>query len=76
MQSIASNSDEIHNKTAFDTNAEDSLEDWLDPIAKSENDAALEADWTPEEERLLIRRLDFYLIPVVMIMFFTLNLDR
>lgn len=43
----------------------------------SELNEVLRADtWTPEEEKKLVRRLDLYLIPLVMCMFFTLNLDR
>jgi hypothetical protein len=50
-----------------------------DEVAKlrSEYNAQLkQMTWTPAEEKVLLRRLDFYLIPLVMIMFFTLNLDR
>lgn len=40
------------------------------------NQRLYQLQWTPEEERHILRRLDFYLIPLTMIMFFTLNLDR
>jgi hypothetical protein len=72
-----SQSEEIQAKTVFTTDTEAVSEDGIEHAGKSEINAALKADtWTPEEERLLLRRLDFYLIPLVMVMFFTLNLDR
>lgn len=40
------------------------------------NRRLFQLQWTAEEERHILRRLDFYLIPLTMIMFFTLNLDR
>lgn len=40
------------------------------------NKRLLEISWHEDEEKVLLRRLDFYLIPLVMVMFFTLNLDR
>jgi hypothetical protein len=50
-----------------------------DPTAKSNselNKRLLEVAWSEDEEKHILRRLDYYLIPLVMIMFFTLNLDR
>lgn len=50
-----------------------------DPTEKSNselNKRLLEVVWHEDEEKSILRRLDFYLIPLVMIMFFTLNLDR
>jgi hypothetical protein len=40
------------------------------------NRQLLEVQWNQDEEKHILRRLDFYLIPLVMVMFFTLNLDR
>ena len=40
------------------------------------NKRLLAVEWHEDEEKRILRRLDFYLIPLVMIMFFTLNLDR
>ncbi|TGO44807.1 hypothetical protein BCON_0459g00010 [Botryotinia convoluta] len=50
-----------------------------DPTEKSNselNKRLLAVEWHEDEEKQILRRLDFYLIPLVMIMFFTLNLDR
>ncbi|KAM0147838.1 hypothetical protein ACHAQE_010120 [Botrytis cinerea] len=50
-----------------------------DPTEKSNselNKRLLAVEWHEDEEKRILRRLDFYLIPLVMIMFFTLNLDR
>ena len=50
-----------------------------DPTEKSNselNKRLLEVAWHEDEEKYILRRLDFYLIPLVMVMFFTLNLDR
>ncbi|KAF7942176.1 hypothetical protein BELL_0008g00260 [Botrytis elliptica] len=50
-----------------------------DPTEKSNselNKRLLTVEWHEDEEKQILRRLDFYLIPLVMIMFFTLNLDR
>ncbi|KAF7938862.1 uncharacterized protein EAE98_001199 [Botrytis deweyae] len=50
-----------------------------DPTEKSNselNKRLLAVEWHEGEEKQILRRLDFYLIPLVMIMFFTLNLDR
>ncbi|TGO37799.1 hypothetical protein BHYA_0089g00400 [Botrytis hyacinthi] len=50
-----------------------------DPTEKSNselNKRLLAVEWHEDEEKHILRRLDFYLIPLVMIMFFTLNLDR
>jgi hypothetical protein len=50
-----------------------------DPTEKSNselNKRLLEVAWHEDEEKHILRRLDFYLIPLVMVMFFTLNLDR
>ncbi|TGO10279.1 hypothetical protein BTUL_0139g00040 [Botrytis tulipae] len=55
----------------------DSVDD--DPTEKSNselNRRLLAVEWHEDEEKQILRRLDFYLIPLVMIMFFTLNLDR
>ena len=62
----------------FETQAE-SINDLQDPSEKSYsefNKRLLEISWHEDEERRLVRRLDFYLIPLAMVMFFTLNLDR
>ncbi|KAF7863829.1 hypothetical protein EAF04_006794 [Stromatinia cepivora] len=56
----------------------DSIND-EDPTEKSNselNKRLLAIEWHEDEEKQILRRLDFYLIPLVMIMFFTLNLDR
>ena len=69
--------DGAQKEAVISTNAGETSESDLDPIAKSGLNAVLKATtWTLEEERKLLRRLDFYLIPLVMVMFFTLNLDR
>jgi hypothetical protein len=50
-----------------------------DSVEKSNselNRQLLEVQWNQDEEKHILRRLDFYLIPLVMVMFFTLNLDR
>lgn len=50
-----------------------------DPTEKNNselNKRLLEVTWHEDEEKNILRRLDFYLIPLVMTMFFTLNLDR
>lgn len=50
-----------------------------DSVEKSNselNKRLLEIQWNQDEEKHILRRLDFYLIPLVMVMFFTLNLDR
>ncbi|KAF7960815.1 hypothetical protein EAE96_000488 [Botrytis aclada] len=50
-----------------------------DPTEKSDselNKRLLAVEWHEDEEKQILKRLDFYLIPFVMIMFFTLNLDR
>ncbi|THV50655.1 hypothetical protein BGAL_0141g00040 [Botrytis galanthina] len=50
-----------------------------DPTEKSNselNKRLLAVEWHEDEEKQILKRLDFYLIPLVMIMFFTLNLDR
>jgi len=50
-----------------------------DPTEKSNsqvNKRLLEISWHEDEEKHIVRRLDFYLIPLVIVMFFTLNLDR
>ncbi|KAF7902735.1 hypothetical protein EAF00_002638 [Botryotinia globosa] len=50
-----------------------------DPTEKSNselNKRLLAVEWHEDEEKQILRRLDFCLIPLVMIMFFTLNLDR
>ena len=57
----------------------DSVNEYQDPTEKSNsefNKRLLEASWNEDEEKHIVRRLDFYLIPLVMVMFFTLNLDR
>ncbi|APA09610.1 hypothetical protein SS1G_06231 [Sclerotinia sclerotiorum 1980 UF-70] len=56
----------------------DSISD-EDPTEKSNselNKRLLAIEWHEDEEKKILRRLDFYLIPLVMVMFFTLNLDR
>lgn len=64
-------------KNVVSTNTGHISEDDIQPVVKSELNAVLKADtWSREEEKKLLRRLDFYLIPLVMVMFFTLNLDR
>ncbi|KAA8575041.1 hypothetical protein EYC84_004262 [Monilinia fructicola] len=50
-----------------------------DPTEKSNselNKRLLAVEWNEDEEKHILKRLDFYLIPLVMVMFFTLNLDR
>ena len=64
-------------EAAVSTDTGEGLENDLKPAVLSEVNAILKTTtWSPEEEKRLLRRLDFYLIPLVMIMFFTLNLDR
>ena len=57
----------------------ESINEYQDATEKSNselNKRLLEVSWHEDEEKHLVRRLDYYLIPLVMIMFFTLNLDR
>lgn len=69
--------EETQKEVIVSANTREGFEEDLDPVAKSQFNAALkESDWSPEDEKKLLRRLDFYLIPLVMVMFFTLNLDR
>lgn len=37
---------------------------------------ATEADWTEEEERALVRKIDFLVMPLLMVSFFALQMDR
>lgn len=68
--------DQILGKTAIAT-PEYLSEHGHESAAQTDHDIDFGGEtWEPEEERQLLRRLDFYIIPLVMIMFFTLNLDR
>ena len=68
---------ETQKEVTISINAGEGSENDLKHAIASEVNAVLKATtWSPEEEKRLLRRLDFYLIPLVMVMFFTLNLDR
>ncbi|KEY65319.1 hypothetical protein S7711_01833 [Stachybotrys chartarum IBT 7711] len=38
--------------------------------------SGMDRDWTPEEEKRLVRRIDFALLPILILGFFMLQLDR
>jgi hypothetical protein len=58
------------------TRVESLSEDQTEKSNSELNKRLLEVAWSEDEEKHILRRLDYYLIPLVMVMFFTLNLDR
>lgn len=37
---------------------------------------SIEPDWTDEEEKALVRKIDFLVMPLLMLSFFALQMDR
>ncbi|GJC81171.1 hypothetical protein ColLi_04009 [Colletotrichum liriopes] len=45
------------------------------PESQSDGDHP-EIDWSPEEEQRLVRKVDFLIMPLLILAFFALQLDR
>lgn len=46
------------------------------PTSTIANESDVEQDWTNEEEKALVRKIDSIVMPLLMLAFFALQLDR